>query len=143
MRTLKIFFLILLIGLGQRTLAQNSAVVLSDLRVTKIMSPSDNALNAMIIDLHVSDPLSLRTLTFVFEDPRSNEEDAAQNFSIVLEDGKAMIQVDDYSIPIENNSIQLSLKVRDQITMPYRSVVVSGLDANGLMTSELKFDLRY
>jgi hypothetical protein len=138
---LKIIYsvLILVVTTGSAW-AQNSTVVLSDLHVRPVMDPSANALNTFMIDLKISDPSLLKSIIFSMEDDLNPTGNSTQSFTIAIEDQKPVLKFEDYSIPIEQQTLQIFLKVRDQLTSPYQRIVVKGRDASGNFTNELLYN---
>lgn len=143
MKAFRLVFSFVAMLCAQLVIAQNSNVVLTDLKASKIMSPSANELNSIMLEVKISNPLSLKYLLVEIKDVQTFEGDVVQKLYIVIKDEKPFLKVDDYLEPIENGQLQCFVKVRDQITNPYQIIKVSGVDNNGNATNELQFNFPY
>jgi hypothetical protein len=111
--------------------------------VRKIMDPSANAQNAILLDLKISDAKALQNLTVEFVDKKDIAKNNLQTFLIKTENGNTILSFENYAIPVSDGQVQLYLSVRDQLMDPYVKVVVRGIDNNGNPSNELLYDIKY
>jgi hypothetical protein len=118
--------------------AQHSPVVLSSLKVMDIVDPSTQQSNNLMIEVKASLPLSLKHLEILLEE--SNAVMSTIYVPVVIQNGKAEVKIEQYTVPFEGNNVQFFLKVRDQFKEPYQRIIIKGYDQSDKETNQVVFN---
>lgn len=104
------------------------------------MNPSANALDNFMIELTISDPLSLNSIEVVSEDKNNPGNDVSVTFLVNVVDNVAQLVSGHYTQPFQGNVVHFLVPVKDQFVSPYHRVLVKGYDLHEVGTNQLVYN---
>lgn len=135
----RIYSLLLFLFIALPGFSQSSPVVLSYFKGMDVMDPSTNELNNFMIELTVSAPASLNRLEITMEEPDGMITTPVLVLPIIVKENKAAVDFNKFAIAFQGQRVMFALKVRDQLSAPFRRILVKGIDAQGKETNQVVF----
>ncbi len=96
-----------------------------------------------MIELTASAPTLLSSLEITMEDPNGLITTPATTIHVLVKDNKPVLEFDRFAIPFDGHHIMFLLKVRNQLSAPYRRILLKGFDAQGKETNQVVFTRNY
>ncbi|MBT1699188.1 hypothetical protein KK083_19990 [Fulvivirgaceae bacterium PWU4] len=134
----KIHLAALLLFISAAALAQNSPVILSDLRATPVIDAAAEK-NSFMIEMTVSDPASLSRLEVAVQDGSTGGV-VVNLYPVVQKQNKVELVFDKYAVPFEGQRISFFQPAHDQMKALYYTLTIKAYDKSNKTTNSLVYD---